>query len=52
MSSKSDDIFFRCAKEGTNMGETTYDLQDASVSDLSTWLEEVIKLKTFKSLSS
>ena len=41
MGDKNYDLFSRCAKEGANMGETTYDLQDASVSDLSTWLEEV-----------
>jgi len=34
-------LMIRCAKEGTNTGETTYNLQDASVTDLSTWLEEV-----------
>jgi len=35
-------LMIRCAKEGTNAaGETTYNLTDASVSDLSTWLEEV-----------
>jgi len=35
-------LMIRCAKEGTNTaGETTYNLSDASVSDLTTWLEEV-----------
>ena len=44
MVDKSYHLFSRCAKEGANMGETTYNLQDASVTDLSTWLEEVTQL--------
>ena len=38
-------VFFLCrtVKDNSNYGsETTYNLQDASVSDLSAWLQEVL----------